>query len=135
MLSATKTIGTLGELAVAQDLIRRGWDVYTAIGDCTKIDIVAIKEHVIKRHQIKSVQFSLDGVVCVEAAKTISGKRVPYHPDDFDYLTLYVVDRNRIAYIPLSVIYGRSLTLRFTPTKNGQVKNVQSFDNFTELAQ
>lgn len=128
MLSLTKQIGTIGELAVAQDLLRQGWDVYTSVSDCTKIDIVAIKENVVKRHQVKTIANTQTGVVCIGATKVISRKRVSYGVNDFDYLTVYVIDRDRIAYVPMSVVHGRSMTLRFDDVKSKRAMNFSDFE-------
>lgn len=131
MLSKTKQIGTVGELAVAQDLIQRGWDVYMSVGDCTKIDIVSIKGDVIKRHQVKTIVKSETGVVCIGATKIISRKRVSYEVDDFDYLPVYVIDRDRIAYVPMNIIHGRSMTLQFDVKRNSsRARNFNEFENF-----
>ena len=82
---------------------------------------------------MKTVSSSQNGVICIEAAKITSRKKVPYGPDDFDFLAVYVIDRNRIAYVPMSVIHGRTMSLRFEPAKNCQVKGTQNFDDYKDL--
>lgn len=119
MLSPMKHVGTIGELTVARALMVDGWDVYSAFSDCTKVDLIAVKENVLHCHQVKTIASSKHGAVVVSASKVISRKKVFYASQDFDYLTVYVIDRNAIAYVPISVIAGRTITLRFTPPKNG----------------
>ncbi len=119
MLSSTKHVGTIGEMTVACALMREGWDVYSAFSDCTKADLIAVKDKVIHLHQVKTIQTSKTGAIVACASKVTSRKKVYYAADDFDYLSVYVVDRETIAYIPMSLIAGRSLTLRFEAPKNG----------------
>lgn len=133
MLSATKQVGTIGELAVSQRLLRTGWDVYSSIGDCTKIDLIAIQGKHIVRLQVKTVEKSTTGVVCVAGSKVISRKSVWYDRDDFDNLAVYVVDRDAIAFVPMSLLFQSSMNLRFESPKNGQVKLIHWFRDYETL--
>jgi len=133
MLSETKRIGTIGELAIAQDLLGQGWDVYTALGDCTKVDIIAVKDNLIQRHQVKTVLDSSSGAVTVAASKVISRKKVWYNENDFDYLSVYVADRNQVAYVPMSEVFRHCLTLRFDPPKNG-ADSIRLFSTYRHIS-
>lgn len=128
MLSKSKQVGTVGELAVTIDLLNMGYDVYTSVGDCTKIDLIAIKNNVIHRHQVKTFSKTTSGVICIEASKVISRKKIKYDFDDFDYLTIFAKDRNLIAYVPMTYIHGRAISLRFNPP----LRNVKSFHKFED---
>lgn len=133
MLSETKRLGTIGELAVAQDLMNDGWDVYTAIGDCTKVDIIAIKNKHIVRIQVKTINRLKHGAASVSGSKITSRKRVNYKQDDFDYIALYVIERDQIAYVPIEMVFKSCVSLRFEPTRNGQSKRVHNFNDFVSI--
>ena len=135
MLSTTKRIGTIGELAVAKDLVQRGFDVYGSIGDCSKADLVAIHGRIVYRIQVKTVEHPVKNVVPVAGSKTTNGKRVKYDIADVDIIAVYVISENAIAYVPMALLMkkqSRSLSLRFEPPKNNN-KNVTYFSEYAHL--
>lgn len=131
----TKRLGTQGELIVCEDLLRRGFDIYTSIGDYSKIDIIAIKDDQIVRLQVKSVVDSSTGVFSVSASKIANKGRVFYAENDFDYLAACLLDKKIVAYIPLSLLTprkGQSISIRFEQNKSRN-KNSNLFENFQTI--
>ena len=48
--------GSLGEIAVAKELIKQGYEVYSGLTDNTKYDLLAIKNGKIYRVEVKSTK-------------------------------------------------------------------------------
>lgn len=134
MLSATKMIGNVGELAIASDLVGREFDVFFPYGDVSHIDIVAIKDARIIKFQVKTVKSSKSGVV---GFKHFTNRRNVrrYTTNNIDYMALYVVDRKLIAYVPMSEIvsHKHAFSLRLDVPKNGQIKNIRYFHDYLSV--
>lgn len=124
-------------MRIAQDLIARGFDTYTSIGDNAKADLVAVHGRTMYRVQVKTISQVNRGVVCVGGAKYVGGKQVTYEAEDVDVIAIYVVQEKLIAYVPMSEFLlnqkGRTLVLRVEPPKNGQ-KNVRYLKDYTNLS-
>lgn len=136
----TKRIGTQGELLVCEDLLSRGYDVFTSVGDYTAIDIVAIKEHQIIRLQVKTNINTSKGWMYVNAAHGQNGKTVLYKKDDFDYIAGCAIDRRTVVYVPFKRLlppHSRSIVLRFDKPKTfkGKVNYVTEFQTITPVAE
>src|SRR5262245_40657896 len=116
----TKRIGTQGELLVCEDLMSRGYDVFTPLGDYSVIDIVAIKETQILRLQVKTNINTSKGWMCVGASHGQNQKTVLYKEGDFDYIAGCALDRRVVVYIPFKQLlppHSRSMVLRFDKPK------------------
>lgn len=131
MLSPTKLIGTMGELAVAADMLKQGWDVYTSVGDCSTADLVGYRDGVYIRVQVKTASKTW-GAVTVGAARVIGRKVVKYQPSDFDVLAIHVLDEKRTAYLPMKLLQQTSMTLRLVPAKSNRKKDIHWFSDFEQ---
>lgn len=137
MLSDTKITGTVGELAVARHLIANGFDVFLPVGDASRVDLVAISPsgRTISM-QIKTITDSSKGSVGLGTTRwhLKHSKRVRYTSQDVDFMVCYVIDRDKVGYVPMSAFAAtNSLTLRFEPPKNGQKKSVHYFSEYENL--
>lgn len=116
----TKHIGTIGELAVAEELMRRGWEVFTEMGDNSKIDLIANKDGLLRKIQVKTVEFSDCGWVFVRKSKITNGIRIEYLRKDIDLFAIYVMDKDAVAFVPFSKFKKKSLCLRFEKPRSGR---------------
>jgi len=134
MLSMTKQVGTLGELAVTKQLVEAGFDVFTSVGDCSKIDLIAAKKNRLIRLQVKTVSHpSESGSVIAQAAKITGRQRVIYQSDDFDFLAVHVLSHAVSAFLPLEKLLlrkSKSITLRLSTPLNNQEKRTNNFSDF-----
>ena len=134
----TKCVGTQGELLVCQDLMSRGWDVFTPVGDYTTIDIVAIKEHQVLRFQVKTNVDTSKGWMCIGASHGQNGQTVFYKEGDFDYVAGCALDRRVVVYVPFRRLlppHSRSIVLRFDPPQafKGKVNYVTDFQTLAPV--
>lgn len=134
-LSPTKQTGTIGELAVMQQLLSNGYEVFRSVGDCSHIDLIACKNHKLHRIQVKTRNKMKRGIIGITNA-TSSG--IAYSDKEVDYIAIFVVELNSIAYVPVAQLLtpeggARTIVLRTEPPLNGQKKNIHEFSDFTNL--
>jgi predicted AAA+ superfamily ATPase len=53
----TGNIGAIGEVMVCQDLMRKNYDVFRAISPASKIDLIATKDKVIYKIEVRTGQY------------------------------------------------------------------------------
>lgn len=134
----TKRIGTQGELLVCQDLIARGYDIFTHIGDYSVIDVVALKDGKFLRLQVKTNLNTSKGVIRVSSQHGQNQKTVTYKEDSFDYVAHCALDKKIVVYVPLARLLppnGHSIVLRFAAPKsfNGKVHYVSDFQTLAPV--
>jgi len=111
--SPTSRKGTIGELAVTQQLLGLEYDVFKEVTGSSEIDLVAYKNSKFTRIQVKT-STSKNELVVFEACKQHDHTR-PYIGDEFDVMALYVTDRNVVLYVTLKKLteYTRGMSVRF----------------------
>lgn len=102
----SKAKGTIGELAVAQDLIRQNYAVFTELGDLSKVDLIALKGSKVLRLQIKSV-FEKEGTASIGLGSSGPNYKYYYTAEDVDVMVLYVIDLDEIIYVPIQLFGER----------------------------
>lgn len=122
--------GKMGELAIRQDLLSQGYNIYLPEVDVTQVDmIVETSIYAIKRVQIKCVTKLRRGTaVEVDTTKYKDKNRV-------DVVAIYYEPKDIIAYVPYENTHAISLAL--TTGKNNQTKNRKwfySYERFPEFA-
>jgi hypothetical protein len=124
MHSMTK--GKIGELAIRQDLLSKGYNVYLPEVDVTQVDmIVETSTYAIKRVQIKCVTKLRRGTaVEVDTTKYKDTNRV-------DVIAVYYEPKNIIAYVPYENTHAISLAL--TTGKNNQTKGRKWFYSYEQF--
>ena len=132
----SKAKGNVGEMAVAKDLMLKGYAVFTELGDLSKVDLIAIKEGELKKIQVKTQWDTSDGKIFVNRVSAGPGYRYQYTVEDIDVMAAYAADRDVVVYVPLSQIVQeeqRSFVIRFDPPKNNQTKGVRLVENFLTI--
>ena len=137
-MNTTKWIGTQGELLVSNDLIKKGYYVFSESGDNAPLDLIAIHNTDlcnIKRIQVKTASIKNGRIAIYGDNNTRSYHRV-YSKDDFDYFGVYVYERDLIFYVPIeSVIRDGKyrLIVRIDPPKNKQVTKINMYTEFKDV--
>lgn len=124
------TKGKIGELAIRQDLLSKGYNVYLPEVDVTQVDmIVETASFSIRRVQIKCVTKLRRGTAIeVDTTKYKDTKRV-------DVVAIYFEPKNIIAYVPYENTHAISLAL--STGKNNQTKGRKwfySYEYFPEFS-
>ena len=122
--------GRIGELAIRQDLLSQGYNVYLPEVDVTQVDmIVETQSFAIRRVQIKCVTKLRRGTAIeVDTTKYKDTNRV-------DVVAIYYEPKNIIAYVPYENTHAISLAL--STGKNNQTKGRKwfySYEYFPEFS-
>ena len=122
--------GRIGELAIRQDLLSQGYNIYLPEVDVTQVDmIVETKIFAIKRVQIKCVTKLRRGTAIeVDTTKYKDTNRV-------DVVAIFYEPKNIIAYVPYENTHAISLAL--STGKNNQTKGRKwfySYEYFPEFS-
>lgn len=128
----TKLKGDIGELIVATELLRTGWHVAFPYGENLKYDIVAEKEGVFKRIQVKAVT-PQNGVLRVNCRASNNWSVLHYTPKDFEMLAVADLTNRKVYFIPSGRMTRNLINLRISPPKNGQKRKVNLAEDFTKI--
>jgi PD-(D/E)XK endonuclease len=126
-----KQKGDLAELMVAADLRRRGFKLAFPYGEDWDYDLIIEREGRLERLQVKYTKS--DGAAILVRAYSLSltnGKvrsRKHYTAETIDWLAVYDVTSERCYYVPASELGNgmNTLTLRLSPTRNGQHQGIR----------
>ena len=121
-----KTKGDLAELAVAADLLRRGYKIAFPYGEDWDFDLVICRDGVLERVQTKYT--ASDGCVidvrCMSQSLTNGHVRATkrYTAKMIDWLAVYDATSQQCFYIPANELRDgrRGISLRLTPPRNNQ---------------
>lgn len=130
----SSTKGNYGEMLVATWATGKGYYVGFMPQQCP-YDLVIDKGVGPKRIQVKAISKTKNGIVpfCLDVTYKKNNNRI-YSSDNIDYLAIVEPNLNIIAWIPSSFIDGKKhIQLRIDPSKNGQIKNILWFSNFSNF--
>ncbi|QZE11491.1 PDDEXK endonuclease [Streptomyces phage Jada] len=109
-----KTKGRLGEVKVLAYFIENGYEVYTPFSDCSKYDMIAIKDGVVNRVSVKySGAQAPSGkwiVGLVQTSRRNNGeiKETKFNKDQYDIVAVYIGPEDRVELISASEIPGKT---------------------------
>lgn len=126
-----KMKGNIGQLAIATDLAKKGYCVFSEMGDLSKTDLIAIVNGVPILIQVKYRAKSSNGTLEILFGKSGPNYRYMYTKDDFDVIAVYCPDNNMCLYISNKELERKgSVYIRIDRTKQGQEKKVRYFTEF-----
>ena len=130
----SKQKGSLGELAVAKELTRKGYYVFKELGDNCKCDLILVNtDYVLTKVQVKC-RTSDNGTVCVKSSKSGPNYRFDYEEKHADIYAVYIEDKDQIFYInSKELLKQRQITFRIEPTKNNQSNGVRYIGDYLNL--
>lgn len=128
-----------GDLAVAHaiaDLADQGLVVLTALCEHAPFDLVGYRDGTFIRVQVKYRAMSPSGKIEVQFKNTWSdsnGRHVrPLDKQEVDVICVYCPETRACYYVDPK-LYRQSVTLRVTPSRNGQQSNVWLADAFRSV--
>jgi len=96
-----KKKGSIGELAVALDLMHQGYAVFTELGDLSKVDLIAEIRSKLIKIQVKYKRLKWNAVE-LSLKKAGPNYRYQYTRNDVDLFAVYCPDTGDICYVPFS---------------------------------
>lgn len=117
----SKIKGNIGQFAIAKELSKNGYSIFTEEGDISKIDIIAEKDSKLIRIQCKAIT-EINGKITVKFSKSGPNYHFTYTSDMFDYFGIYDLTNDKCYFVPSTLIDEKncSIDLRIRPTKNNQ---------------
>jgi hypothetical protein len=131
----SKQKGNLGFSATLKELHKLGYNVFTEVGDYSKIDmIVEVKNKLIKL-QVKYITDS-NGKVTLNLQKSgPNGYRYKYTELDIDLFSIYLPTLDKVIFVPakLACKNTKAFSIRFNESKNHQSKHINYISEFEDL--
>jgi hypothetical protein len=129
----TKDKGDVGVAHAIADLTEQGFVVLTTLCEHAPFDIVGYRDGTFVRVQVKYRSLSQSGTIEVQFKSSWSDSKGTYFrpidKSEVDVVCVYCPDTGRCYYVDPKRFAG-SVSLRITPTRNGQVRNVLEADRF-----
>ena len=130
-----KQLGNLGEMTIAADLISKGYEVFTELGDNSKVDLIALDEDFKPwKIQVKCLSVK-NNVVTLNRTKSGPNYRFRYQRKHADIYAVYIYELDMICYVPATLLMqnSKSLTIRTNQTENNQQSGINLASDFSSF--
>jgi hypothetical protein len=131
----TKDKGDLGAAKAHADLVSKGWIVLFPTTEHAPFDLVAYREGEFRRVQVK-YRSAENGALCVVFRSLWADRHgvhaMPMDKDAIDLVCIYCPQTDGCYYVRPND-HGNSVTLRITPSRNGQRLGVLLASEFREV--
>jgi len=132
----TKDKGDLGVAHAIADLADQGYVVLTPLCEHAPFDLVGYRNAEFVRVQVKYRALSATGTIEVQFRSTWSDSKGTYvrplDKDEVDVVCVYCPETRACYYIDPRQ-FGRSVSLRVTPSRNRQGRNVSPAEDFRHV--
>lgn len=127
----TKRLGKIGELRVASELLKLGYDVFFPLTEDLPVDLVVCKDNKFHKVQVKTRNPRNGKLPVPNRTNNAINKIKKYSDSDVSVIILYDPENDNGYWIPISEFQGKGMiVLRLTPPKNSQVKGVRYAKDF-----
>jgi len=125
------TQGKIAEYRFVSEFMKREYEVFLPTTEGTTTDLLVCKDNVFNRIQIKSTLTANGNKMLVKCRSSNTRGKRTYTLDDFDFLGVHDLVNDRGYLLPIKEVAGIDyITLRTSPTKNGQIKDVRYASEF-----
>jgi hypothetical protein len=138
-MAPLKALGDTAEMAVALDLMRRGYKVAFPYGEDWDYDLILCRKENLERVQVKYTRSDGDVVLVRCRSHSLTNGKVRatkrYTAETVDWIAVYDAQTERCFYVPASELAnGRALlTLRLTPARNGQRQGIRNAEDYAAI--
>jgi len=135
IMKHSKQKGNLGYSATIKELHKLGVNVFTELGDFSKIDLIAEINQKLVKIQVKYAT-EKNGMVTLPLRKCgPNGYKYTYNENDIDLFSVYLPALDKIIFIPakLACQNKNTFTLRVTKGEHKQVRECHTIDEFSNL--
>lgn len=130
----TKRYGNIGESIAISSFVKYGIPVYIPFGDNEKADLIAEFNGRLNKIQVKTSIKATNGKMFFDVTSSTTHRKNGIHrrytSEEIDYFFCYNIERDKsfLIKVPDNPIVG--ICIRYEPTKNGQVKNINMEDDY-----
>ena len=135
MITHSKQKGNLGFSATLKEIHKLGYNVFTEIGDYSKIDMIVEYNSKLIKIQVKYAK-EKNGVAILHLRKSgPNGYRYTYQVSDTDIFSVYLPDQDKVLFIPakLACENKNAFIIRYKESKNLQKSKVHHINEFSDL--
>jgi hypothetical protein len=127
----SKRKGNIGQFAIALELSKLGYSVFTEEGDISKIDIIAEKDGKLIRIQSKAIT-PKNNTLTLSVKKSGPDYHYIYEQGIFDFFGIVDLEDGKVYLVPDEILseYTSSFALRKIPSRNNQSKNVHNAEDY-----
>ena len=126
-----KTKGNIGEMTIAKDLMLQNYAVFYELGDNSRIGLIAVKDDKLIKIQVKAYTSINGEYIEVRGTKSGPNYQFKYASTDINVFAIYMLDLDKIFYLSSKFLNEQNtITIRFKPSKNSQIKNVHYYEEF-----
>jgi hypothetical protein len=131
-MAHSKNKGNIGFSSAVLELQLQDFNVFSEIGDLSKVDIIAEKNGILKKIQVKYSAIK-NGKIKANLIKSgPNGYSYTYKDTDVDWFAVYCPDNKTVYWISMQEMKHivSLLSIRILPTKNNQKCNVNLASNY-----
>ena len=131
----SKQKGNLGFSATLKEIHKLGYNVFTEIGDFSKIDMIVEVNSKLVKIQVKYAT-EKNGMAILALKKSgPNGYRYTYTPNDVDIFSVYLPNEDKVVFVPSSLACQNktAMHIRYRESKNRQKCKVHYISEFENL--
>ena len=134
-----KAKGDLAELKVATDLMSRGYKIALPYGEDWDYDLILCRDAKLERVQVKHTRSDGNVIIIRCRSQSLTNGKVravkQYTARTVDWIAAYDATSDRCYYLAADLLgTGRSmLSLRLTPSRNGQVAGIRLATDYVDI--
>ncbi len=131
----SKVKGNIGEAAVAYHLLKEGYEVFTELGDNSRVDLIVLVDNKPIKIQVKALSINANGSVYLKTYKSGPGYEFTYTTNDVDIFAVYCLDTEDIGFIKAETLlkYKCGMKFRITESKNNQKQGIRYLSNYSNF--
>ena len=131
----SKSKGNISEAKALFEFQKFGIPVCLPWGDNERYDMIIELNKVFYRVQVKTANEESNGAIkcyCRSSANHTTNKKLSTYENEIDYFVFYNQTYDKIALVPFKETEGKkAINLRVSIPKNGQIKNIRFFDDYS----
>jgi hypothetical protein len=135
MITHSKQKGNLGFSATLKEIHKLGYNVFSEIGDYSKIDMIVEYQTKLIKIQVKYAT-EKNGTAILHLRKSgPNGYRYSYNVNDVDIFSVYLPNEDKVIFVPakLACENKNAFIIRYKESKNLQKSKIHYLNEFIDL--
>lgn len=129
-----KQKGNIGEAATALFLLKKGYPVFTELGDLSRVDLLTIINDKCYKIQVKNAaRETNNGSFTFSTFKSGPNYSYRYKKEDVDIFAVYISSIDELIFIGWNDLKGDTLNIRFKKSLNNQNKNINWYEDYKDF--
>ncbi|TAH53014.1 MAG: hypothetical protein EYC68_04970 [Chloroflexota bacterium] len=131
---AFQAVGIIGRIACRGTLDVSGYNIFTELGDLSRVDLIALVDQEPVKIQVKTRNLK-DGKIVVDSRKSGPGYLYRYQPGDVDVFAIYVPEVDLVLFLSIDfVLKAKGATaIRIVQAKNNQRDGIHWFEDYLDF--